>query len=416
MTTTITDTAPHEWLRAAARPVLGTDSTDTGADLDALADSLATATVVGIGESTRFSRQTYGVRDRLFRRLVTEHGFRALAIQDSVPSGERIDAYVATGAGDARSVLAQAWRPWRTAETVATLEWIREFNRTHPDDRVRVFGVEPVTAQPADYDVALEHVRRIAPERVAELEAHLSVIRTAHRIDEHVQRHQGIHPGRPFAEHARDALALLESLSPGGEAGAEHAEAIERVRRIVTFHENSVAGLGGFGRDERPSAQTIIDRHDATGARIVYWDGLAHTAGLAIEVGGADTDTFIGAGAHLRRHFGSRYASVAVGFHHGDLGVATAPVPAPDLIDATLAAVDLPAFYVDLRGEVPAAAEQWRQGPAQARVISGVYDPAKDADARLRLSSLHGAFDVLIHIRETAPVRWLPEFDSAQNA
>lgn len=412
MTTTITDTAVHEWLRAAAHPVLGTDATDTSADLNVLADSLATATVVGVGESTRFSRQTYGVRDRLFRRLVTEHGFRALAIQDSVSSGERIDAYVATGAGDAHAVLAQAWRPWRTAETVATLEWIRQFNRHHPEDRVRVFGVEPVAAQPADYDVALERVRRIAPERAAELDAHLSVIRSAHRIDEHVQRHQGIHPGRPFAEHARDALALVESLSPG----VERAEAVERVRRIVTFHENSVAGLGGFGRDERPSAQTIIDRHETTGARIVYWDGLAHTAGLAIGVGEENAESFIGAGAHLRRHFGSRYASVAVGFHHGDLGVATAPVPAPDLIDATLAVVDLPAFYVDLRGEAPAAAEQWRQGPAQARVISGVYDPAKDADARLRLPSLQGAFDVLIHIRETAPVRWLPEFYSAQTS
>ena len=45
--------------------------------------------------------------------------------------------------------------------------------------------------------------------------------------------------------------------------------------------------------------------------------------------------------------------------------------------DATLAAVDLPAFYVDLRGDAPAEVDRWRRAPVRARVISGVYDPAQ---------------------------------------
>lgn len=411
---TVDYAAVHQWLRTAAHLVLATDPDHSGTDLEALIERLAAATVVGIGESTRFSRQTYGVRDRIFRTLVTKHGFRALAIQDSVPSGERLDAYVRTGLGDSRSVLAEAWRPWRTAETVATLEWIRVYNQVHPDDPVRVLGIKPVSAQLDDYDVALDYVRRTAPERFTELEAHLSLIRTAHRVDEHVQRHQGIHPGRPFAEHARDALTLLESLPrpTSLDAATAHDDALVRIRRIVDFHKNSVAGLGGFGRDERRAAQTIIDRHNATGARIVYWDGISHTAGLALDIGGETTERFIGEGSHLRTHFGSHYLSVAIGFHHGDLGVAAAPDPAPDLIDATLAAVDLPAFYVDLNGDTPAEVDRWRRAPVQARVISGVYDPARDSEARIRLSSLAGAFDVLIHVHETSPVRWLPEFDA----
>jgi hypothetical protein len=52
--------AVYEWLRGAAQPILGTDAADTGSDLRKLTDRLAAATVVGIGESTRFSRQTYG--------------------------------------------------------------------------------------------------------------------------------------------------------------------------------------------------------------------------------------------------------------------------------------------------------------------------------------------------------------------
>ncbi|WP_280233859.1 erythromycin esterase family protein [Nocardia cyriacigeorgica] len=395
----------HEWLRARAQPVR-TESDADAADIARLTEHLAEATVVGLGESTRFSRQTYGVRERLFRALVREHGFRALAIQDGARSGARLDDYVRTGTGDPATALTDAWRPWRTAEMVATLEWIRDFNAEHPEDPVAVFGVNPPAAEDSDYDVVIEHVRRHAPEALEQLESHLTPIRTAHRVDEHVQRHQGIHPGRPFADHARDAMVVLNQLSDTPD------DVTERMRMIVAFHENSVAGQGGFGRDERSSATTIVERHRRTGAKIVYWDGIGHTAAADANLGVTDPVRFRGAGFHLRNEFGARYVSVAIGFHHGDLGAAIAPAPAPDLVDAALGAVDLPAFIVDLRDDVPEAVDRWRRAPAKLRTISGIYDPAEDAEAFTSVESLAAAFDVLIHIRETTPVDWLPEFDA----
>ncbi|WP_280436193.1 erythromycin esterase family protein [Nocardia carnea] len=411
-TSTSTDTADavHQWLRDNARPVHGTDAADTGPDLRTLTDHLAAATVVGLGESTRFSRQTYGIRDRILRTLVTEHGFRALAIQDSARSGARLDAYVRTGSGDPHTALAGAWRPLRTAETVATLEWLRAYNAEHPGDQVGVFGIRPAAAEPADYDEVLAYAHRWAPDRAGELATHLTPIRSAHRIDEHVQRHQGIHPGRPFAEDARAALELLHSLpQPAGpEAAAAYSTALDRARLIVDFHENSVAGRGSFGGDEPHPARTIIEHHRTTGARIVYWDGIAHTAGTDTGLGSADT-RFHGEGSELRTYFGTAYLSVAIGFHHGDLGTAIAPDPAPDLIDADLATVDLPAYFVDLRADAPPEVRAWRTAPGRLRVISGVYDPAADEAARLEVSSPAAAFDILVHIRQTTPVHWLPE-------
>ncbi|WP_280451275.1 erythromycin esterase family protein [Nocardia cyriacigeorgica] len=395
-------TEVQQWLRARARPVR-TEADTVGADLEPLIARLAEATVVGIGESTRFSRQTFGVRERIFRALVQQHGFRALAIQDGARSGDRLDAYVRTGQGDPAAALGGAWRPWRTADMVAALDWIRAFNEQHPDDPVTVFGIEPPAAEPADYDAVLDHVRAHAPDALAQLRSHLEPIRTAHRVDEHVQRHQGIHPGRPFVEHARDALRLLEQLSVPDAIAA-------RMRMIVDFHQHSVAGQGGFARDERRSAETIIERQRRTGAKIVYWDGIGHTAGSDAGVGRTDPDRFRGAGVHLRAEFGERYRAVAVGFHHGDLGLAIAPDPAPELIDAQLGVVDLPAFFVDLHGDAPEPVDRWRRGPAKLRTISGVYDPAKDDEAFIAVDSLADAFDSLIHIRAATPVEWLPEF------
>ncbi|QFY08712.1 erythromycin esterase family protein [Nonomuraea phyllanthi] len=370
-----------------------------GAALDELADAVAAgAAVAGLGESTRFASETFGVRDQIFRRLVQKHRFRALALQDDAAVGATLDAYVTGGEGTAAAALESAWRPWRTAEMAAALQWIRSFNRDNPDDAVRIFGVRPAQARAADYDAVLDHVRRTAPHRLAELAAHLEPIRTAHEIDEHVQRARGLHPGRPFAEHARDALAIVERL-PGGSA-------LARMRLIVDFHERSVAGRGTYAGDARAWAGAIIDHQRETSRRVAYWDGMAHTSaapatlGLAPQRGPQPT-----VGSELRHHYGAAYVSVAIGFHHGDLGVATVPEPAPDWLDARLAAAGRPAHWLDLRAD--RLRGQW-DGPAKARVISGVYDPSRDAAEHLAVASLTGAFDVLVHLRRVSPVRPLP--------
>lgn len=370
--------------------------------LDELAETIAVAaTVVGIGESTRFSRETFCLRDQLLRRLVQRHRFRALAIQDGAGVAAELDRYVRIGGGSAESALDGAWSPWRTAEMVATLEWIRAFNRNHLNDPVRIFGVKPAHAQPEDYDAVLDHVRESAPERLAEVASHLEPIRTAHHTDEHVQRARGTHPGRPFADHARDALALICSLPD-----ADHDDMLTRMRLIVDFHKRSVAGRGTYAGDAAVWADAISDFQRRTGLRVAYWDGIAHTSaappilGLAPERGPQPN-----VGSLLRKVYGTRYVSVAIGFHHGDLGVAAVPEPARDLIDATLGDVDLPAHWLDLRRD--GERRRWA-GPAKVRVISGVYDPSRDAAEHIAVASLADAFDVLIQIRRVSPVRWLP--------
>ncbi len=372
------------------------------AALDALAERVAAgATIVGVGESTRFSRETFGVRDQLLRRLVRDHGFRALAVQDSAGVGATLDAYVGGGAGSAAAALDHAWRPQRTAEMAAALEWIRAFNRAHPHDPVRVFGVKPAQAGRADYDAVLEHVRTRAPELLARTAAHLDPIRTAHDLDEHVQRARGTHPGRPFAEHARDALALLRSLPEGKEREA----ALAHMRLIVDFHEHSVAGRGDYAGEATVWSDVVAGFQRRTGTRVVYWDGIAHTAAAATVLGMAPgQDARATVGSVLRARYGDRYVSVAIGFHHGDLGVTVVPEPLAGSLDARLGEVDAAAHWLDLRRDD--VRRHW-QGPAKARVISGVYDPRDDAAGYLTVDSVAEAFDVLVHIRRASAVRWL---------
>ncbi|MFE9401362.1 erythromycin esterase family protein [Streptomyces sp. NPDC006530] len=386
--------------RGAEAPTQGLPLSGTA--LDELAErAAAAATIVGVGESTRFSRETFGVRDQLLRRLVRDHGFRALAVQDSAGAGADLDAYVSGGPGSAADALGRAWRPQRTAEMAAALEWIRAFNQAHPHDPVRIFGVKPAQAGREDYDTVLEHVRARAPELLAQAASHLDPIRAAHDLDEHVQRAQGTHPGRPFAEHARDALALVGSLPEGD--GREAA--LDRMRLIVDFHEHSVAGRGDYAGEATVWSDVIDGFHRRTGLRVVYWDGIAHTSAAGTVLGMApEQDARATVGSVLRARYGDRYVSVAIGFHHGDLGVTVVPEPVAGSLDARLGEVDAAAHWLDLRR---AEVRRHWDGPARARVISGVYDPHDDAAGYLAVDSLPEAFDVLVHIRRASAVRWL---------
>ncbi|MFJ8825560.1 erythromycin esterase family protein [Streptomyces sp. NPDC102467] len=386
---------PH----GTATPTAG-HATLPDAELDRLAAALARgADVAGIGESTRFAHQTFDLRDRLTRRLIEQYGFRSLAVQDSADAAAAWDSYAGGGAGSAEAALDAAWRPWRTAETAGALRWIRAFNLRHPDDPVRIFGVKPRQAQPADYDAVLDHLRASVPDRWAEAASHLEPIRTAHTVDEHVQRARGLHPGRPFADHARDALALVETLPDrGGAAG-------ERMRLIADFHRRSVAGRGNYAGEAGIWAESIIEHRRRIGHRIAYWDSIAHTAatpatlGLAPERGAQTT-----VGSVLREHFQAGYTSAAIGFHHGELGAVAVPEPDPSWIDAQITDPDRPAHWLDLRDD---RQRRCRQGPATARVISGVYDPARDAAEHLAVDSLPDAFDLLIQVRRVTLVSTL---------
>lgn len=116
-----------------------------------------------------------------------------------------------------------------------------------------------------------------------------------------------------------------------------------------------MAGRGGFGGGPAPAA-TLIDHYERTGARIVYWDGIAHTAAADPAVGATAAERMRTEGNGLRARFGADYRSVGTGFHHGDLGTAYAPAPRPDLVDAIFGAIDPAAWFVDRGDEIPAAA------------------------------------------------------------
>lgn len=389
------------WINRHATPL--TEATPEAAltDLAALTDVVGDATIVGLGQTTRAGREIMVLGHRIVRFLVERLGFRALAIQDDESVIADLDHYVLTGKGDATATLKLAWRPWQNTNTVEVVEWIRRYNIEHPDDPVRLHGLNPAVARLSDYDAVIKSVAQVAPEHHSALLGHYAPIRTAHHMGEHVQKARGVHPGRPFVEHARLARDLVASLS-----GLD-ADVLAKADLIVEFHANGILGDHDFDGEASRVAARLSKLHHEGGRRIVYWEGIANTAAGPLWLNPFSTD-IRNIGSRLRDELGSGYISVAMGFDRGEIHAGQrVPPPQGDFADARFGAAEPDTYLLHLHAPRPAEVNRWFAGRHKIRVVVGVYKPDDDADHYVLGEGLNRLFDAVVRTKTISPTTFI---------
>ncbi len=116
-------------IREAALPLSGAD-----ADYDALLDLIGDARFVLLGEASHGTHEFYRERAEITRRLITEKGFTAVAVEADWPDAYRVNRYV-RGVGedeDADRALGgfrrfPTWM-WRNTDVLDFVEWLRGHN------------------------------------------------------------------------------------------------------------------------------------------------------------------------------------------------------------------------------------------------------------------------------------------------
>jgi erythromycin esterase len=112
-------------------------------DLEPLGRLIGDANVVALGESMHTSGGYYRVKNRVFRYLVEELGFRVFTIESSWHDAELVADYVATCGGSAEYAVTEGLFTVWASETVRDLaEWMCNFNQLHPDDPVAFWGFD----------------------------------------------------------------------------------------------------------------------------------------------------------------------------------------------------------------------------------------------------------------------------------
>lgn len=101
--------------------------------------------IVGLGEGTHGTREFTIVRQAVFETLVADYGFRTLAIEAPFFEVLKLDKYVRTGEGNPeKGVCGNGYWLHSTEAMLDLVKWIREFNKDHLEDPVRIVGIDPV--------------------------------------------------------------------------------------------------------------------------------------------------------------------------------------------------------------------------------------------------------------------------------
>src|SRR2546423_8125801 len=136
-------------LVTAAREVaIIASSIASEADLEPLRAAAGHRQIVLIGEASHGTHEFYEIRAELTRRLIVENGFRSIAVEADWPDTLRVHRYVQGSTDDADGEAALGgfkrfpqWM-WRNTVVLEFVEWLRQWNRAHPDSQAGFYGMD----------------------------------------------------------------------------------------------------------------------------------------------------------------------------------------------------------------------------------------------------------------------------------
>ncbi|POX36850.1 erythromycin esterase [Streptomyces sp. Ru73] len=393
-----------------ARPLRTTAPYGELRDLRPLGRMVGDARVVGLGEATHNSHEFFTMKHRVLRYLVTEKGFRTFALEASWSTGRRLDAYLLTGRGDPRRIMAEEFQDtylwWNNAEYLALIRWMRGYNVRHPHDPLRFMGDDFGYAGPELYDTVTRYVARTRPDLLPRFTALYRGLRPTTSAGATMRDYLKLPLADRKERAARTtrALRLLTRSATPAERRTEryawtvqHATALDQTARGYAFDFDDPRQVAAAMRyRDRLMTDNVVWWQRRTGDKILL---SAHDAHVAYET--SDPANYPKMqGAFLRDRLGAGYLSIGQTFDRGAFN-ASAPSgetrvvrlgPArPGSNEHLLDRVRYRDFLVDLR-TLPHAARSWLSTPRPTRSIGTAYPEPEHAVA---LARWH---DLVVHV------------------
>jgi len=151
-------------IRRAADPLTG-ESTD----FDPLLNMIGDARFVLIGEASHGTHEFYRLRAQITKRLITEKGFNAVAVEADWPDAYRINQFVRFQSKDQDAIDAlagfqrfPAWM-WRNADVLDFVGWLRNYNEHHASGRAGFYGLDLYSLH-ASIRAVLNFLDKVDPE------------------------------------------------------------------------------------------------------------------------------------------------------------------------------------------------------------------------------------------------------------
>lgn len=420
--------------RVAAEVVRGAAHALEGArgEYDPLLRSLGAARFALLGEASHGTHEFYRERAEITKRLITEKGYTAVAVEADWPDAYRVNRYVRGEADDreARAALSgfrrfPVWM-WRNTVVVEFVEWLRAYNHALPAGATQVgfYGLDLYSLYTSIEEV-LGYLERVDPEAARRARRRYSCFE---------------HFGEDTTSYAYAAAygaaescepAVVEQLVELRRRASELAGRAGRVARDEFFYAEQNARLVKNAEEYyrsmfrgRVNSWNMRDRHmaetldalvahlssEGEPAKVAVWEHNSHLGDARATEMGQGGEWSVG---QLVRE---RYARDAflVGFttHRGTVtassdwdepGRRKRVRPALEgSYEALFHEAGVERFMIDLREE--GAARELLRLPRLERAIGVIYRPETERLSHYFHAQLAEQFDAVLHFDETTAV------------
>jgi protein-L-isoaspartate(D-aspartate) O-methyltransferase len=391
------------------------------ADVGAILERIGDARIVCLGEATHGTSEFYALRARITRELIRSRGFAIVAAEADWPDAARIHRY----AKGLEVPPVPEWRAfarfptwmWRNHEALAFVEWLREWNGTHPP--VGFYGLDLYSLYRSIRRV-LDYLDRADP--------------TAARVAR--ERYGGLMPweGDP-ATYGRavvtgryrscedEVVAMLRDIlareAQYAAADGEHfLDAVGNARVVADaeayYRVMYYGGPASWNLRDRHMFETLeaLLRFHGPTAKAVLWEHNSHLGDAAATEMGVRGELNVG---HLcRQVFGELAYLVGFGTDHGTVAAAhewdgpmrvmSVRASHPQSYEYVCHTANVPAFVLPLRQPRRAEVREELSPPRLERAIGVVYRPDTEVQSHYFHASLPHQFDEWIWFDETHAV------------
>jgi erythromycin esterase-like protein len=401
-------------------------------DYDALLELAGGARFVLLGEASHGTHEFYRERAEITKRLITEKGFTAVAVEADWPDAYRVNRYVRGESDDrdAREALGgfrrfPTWM-WRNTVVVEFVEWLRAYNAALPAGATRVgfYGLDLYSLY-TSIEAVLGYLERVDPEAARRARARYSCFEhfgedtTAYAYASAYGAAESCEPAvvEQLVELRRRAAELASR--GGGVARDEFFYAEQNARLVKNAEEYYRSMFRGrvesWNMRDGHMAETLdaLDAHlssEGAAARVAVWEHNSHLGDARATELGASGEWNVG---QLVRERHAR-ESLLVGFttHRGTVtassdwdepGRRKRVRPALEgSYEALFHEAGPERFMLNLRDE--GRARELLRLPRLERAIGVIYRPETERLSHYFQARLAEQFDAVLHFDETGAV------------
>ncbi|MBE7494921.1 MAG: erythromycin esterase family protein [Verrucomicrobiaceae bacterium] len=416
-------------IRSAAHPLR---QGETG-DYTPLLDFIGEARFVLLGESSHGTHEFYRERAQITKRLITERGFNAVAVEADFPDAQRVNHFVRNVGGDLQAVdsLAgfrrfPAWM-WRNADVLDFVGWLRAHNDhvRDPNAKTGFYGLDLYSLH-TSMNAVLDYLDKVDPTAAKRARERYSCFNCFGGDAQRYGLEVAMGHGSSCEDEVVSQFVELFSRSAelarlNGRVAADDFFNAEQNARLVKNAEQYYrtmyrSDVSSWNLRDSHMTETLfeLEAHLSTLYRqvpkIVVWEHNSHIGdaratdmnrrgewnlGQLVRQSRGDASVLVG----FTTAYGSVTASCDWG---GDAGRKRVRPPLRGSIEAVFHHTGIPRFLLLLREDK--RVRSVLHEPLLERAIGVIYRPETERSSHYFHSRLADQFDAVIHIDETRAV------------